>query len=78
LFEVSVAVQVTVVTPRGNCEPDGGTHTTLAPEQLSDAVGVEKFTAFDASPALVVFVVMLEGQAIEGAVMSLTVTLKEH
>ena len=36
----SVAVHVTVVTPTGNDEPDAGTQLTVAPGQLSDAVGV--------------------------------------
>lgn len=36
----SVAVQVTVVVPNGNIEPDGGLHTTVTPEQLSVAAGV--------------------------------------
>lgn len=40
LFDASVAVQVTVVVPRWNAEPDGGTQLTEAPEQLSEAVGV--------------------------------------
>ena len=34
----SVAVQLTVVTPTGNVEPDAGTHTIPTPGQLSDAV----------------------------------------
>ncbi len=38
--EASVAVQVTVVTPTGKADPDAGTHTTVAPGQLSVAVGV--------------------------------------
>jgi len=37
---VSVAVQVTVVVPTGNIEPDGGTQATVTPGQLSFAVGV--------------------------------------
>lgn len=36
LFEASVAVQVTVVTPFGNVKPDAGTHTT---EQPTGAAG---------------------------------------
>ena len=38
--EASVAVQVTVVVPTGKVDPDAGAHTTVAPGQLSDAVGV--------------------------------------
>ena len=37
----SVAVQVTVVTPSGKLEPDGGEQTTVAPGQLSVTVGIE-------------------------------------
>ena len=37
--DVSVAVQVTVVVPNGNDEPEGGLHTTLWTAQLSVAVG---------------------------------------
>ena len=37
--EASVAVHVTVVVPTGNDEPDAGTQFTVAPGQLSDAVG---------------------------------------
>ena len=35
----SVAVHVTVVVPTGNDDPDAGTQLTVAPGQLSDAVG---------------------------------------
>jgi hypothetical protein len=38
--DVSVAVQVTVVEPFGNAVPDAGEQTTVAPAQLSVAVGV--------------------------------------
>ena len=38
--DASVAVHVTVVEPTGNVAPDAGTHATVAPGQLSDAVGV--------------------------------------
>jgi hypothetical protein len=38
--EASVAVHVTVVVPFGNVEPEAGTHATVAPGQLSEAVGV--------------------------------------
>jgi hypothetical protein len=41
LPEASVAVQVTVVVPAGNDEPEGGTHVAaLTPAQLSVAVAV--------------------------------------
>ncbi len=35
----SVEVHVTAVVPIGKNEPDGGTHATLTPGALSDAVG---------------------------------------
>jgi len=38
--EPSVAVQVTVVTPLANVDPDAGAHSTVAPGQLSVAAGV--------------------------------------
>ena len=39
LFDVSVAVQVTVVVPTGRIEPLGGVHAEVTPGQLSDTVG---------------------------------------
>src|SRR5262249_14456962 len=39
LPEASVAVQVTVVLPMGNTEPEAGTHAAVTPGQLSVAVG---------------------------------------
>ncbi len=39
LPDPSVAVHVTVVVPLVNVEPEAGVHTTLAPGQLSVAVG---------------------------------------
>jgi hypothetical protein len=41
---VSVAVQVTVVTPMGKQEPEGGLQTTVTPGQLSVATGGGKVT----------------------------------
>jgi hypothetical protein len=40
LFEASVAVQVTVVTPFWKVEPEAGTQAAVAPGQLSVGVGV--------------------------------------
>ena len=40
LFDESVAVHVTVVTPFGKVEPAAGVHIAVAPEQLSDGAGV--------------------------------------
>ena len=40
LLDASFGVQVTVVVPTLKLEPDAGTHVTVAPVQLSEAVGV--------------------------------------
>jgi hypothetical protein len=45
LLDASVAVQVTVVVPTGNCTPDGGLQLTVVPGQLSVATGVVKLAA---------------------------------
>ncbi len=74
--EVSVAVQVTVVVPAANAEPEGGTQTTDTPGQLSAETGAAKLTATLKSPALTVLVMMLAGQAIVGNCVSTTVTAK--
>ena len=44
LPDASVAVQVTVVTPRLKHVPEGGTHATVTPGQLSVAGGVVNVT----------------------------------
>jgi hypothetical protein len=44
LPEASVAVQLTVVVPTGNTLPEAGTQAAVAPEQLSEGVGVVKLT----------------------------------
>jgi hypothetical protein len=36
---LSVAQQVTVVTPTGKTDPEGGVHVTVSSWQLSEAVG---------------------------------------
>lgn len=65
--ELSVAVQVTLVVPTGNIDPDAGLHTTFTPGQLSVAVA-EKLTdlllvgGHVASAAML----MLAGHAIAG------------
>src|SRR5437868_10204044 len=38
--DASVAVQVTLVVPTEKTDPDGGTHATVAPGQLSETAGV--------------------------------------
>lgn len=56
----SVAVQVTVVVPAANVVPDAGEHATVAPGQLSLAVGVVYVTTPGGTPE------MLVGQATVG------------
>jgi hypothetical protein len=81
LFEVSVAVQVTVVTPTGKTEPEVTTtlfwflQTTLWMAQLSLAVGAK--VAF-APLGQVGSSVWLAGQVIAGGCVSLTVTVNEQ
>jgi hypothetical protein len=71
----SVAVQVTVVAPSGNVEPDAGTQATVAEPQSSVAVGVWKATTAEHPAALAV---TFSGQVIDGAVASRTVTENEQ
>ena len=40
LPEASVAVQVTLVVPAEKTDPEGGTHATVTPGQLSETAGV--------------------------------------
>jgi hypothetical protein len=79
LLAASFAVQVTVVTPSGKVEPDGGLHTTVGtPEQLSLAVGVANVATLPvmAGQAGAATMVMFARQVIEGGWLSLTVTVK--
>ena len=70
----SVAVQVTVVTPLAKVEPEAGEQLTVAPEQLSLAVGVVYVTVAEHWPEAV-FVVMFAGHVTVGAWLSTTVTV---
>jgi hypothetical protein len=72
----SVAVAVTVVTPFGNVEPEGGEATTLTPGQLSVAAILYAATAVHAFGA--VGIEIFAGQVICGGWVSLTVTLNEQ
>lgn len=78
----SVAVQVTVVVPTGNVEPDGGVHTTAfgGSGQLSLAVGCGKVvTAPEAGGQVAAATeVTGDGQVIVGGVVSVTVTVNEQ
>ena len=78
--EPSVAVHVTVVAPNGKHEPDGGTHATVTPGQLSEAV-VVKLTTAQVDPMHTfcgVTAVTSAGHVIDGGCVSLTVTVKEQ
>jgi hypothetical protein len=93
LFEASVAVQVTVVTPFWNVDPDAGEHTTEQPDctfglgpvciielhggQLSVTVGSANVTTA-VHAFRSVLCVMGEGQVTFGGCVSLTVTVNEH
>ena len=58
---VSVAVQLTVVTPFGNVEPDAGVQTgVIAPSQLSLADKLLKLTAALQTPAAVLAVMLVQ------------------
>jgi hypothetical protein len=71
----SVAVQVTVVTPAGNVEPDGGLQLTVRAEvALSGSVADTTYVT-TAPPALVATAVMLAGRLRVGAVLSSTRTV---
>jgi hypothetical protein len=78
LLAASFAVHVTVVTPSGNVEPDGGLHTVVTPGQLSLAVGVANVTNLLvlAGHAGAATVVTFAGQVITGGWVSVTVTVK--
>jgi hypothetical protein len=73
LLEVSVAWQVTSVTPFGKTLPELGAHEGVAPEQLSLTVGVKLTTAVHRFGS--VFWVMGFGQVIVGSSLSLIVTV---
>ena len=68
-WEASCAVQVSVVVPKSNRDPDAGSHVAVAPGQLSFTVGEAKVT--ETGPDAMV--VMSPGQLIVGASVSLTV-----
>jgi hypothetical protein len=80
LPDESVTEYVTVVTPTGKNEPDAGAAVGVPrPEQLSETTASGKVTI---APGVVpctddATVVMLGGHAIDGACVSLTVTVNE-
>jgi hypothetical protein len=75
---VSVVVQVTVVAPGGNAEPDGGAQVTEATAQLSLVVGAGYVTVPEPPPlhSEPMETVMSGGQLIVGSSVSLTETVK--
>lgn len=78
LPDVSLAVQVTVVTPIGKLEPEAGVQVTgLEPSQVSLAVAVNVAVA---EPEPIGFSVTLigPGQVTTGPWLSATVTVKLH
>ena len=79
LPEVSVAVQVTVVVPTGNIEPEAGLQTTVTPGQLSVAVA-EKLTGrlIEGGQVAAAATKMFAGQVIAGGCVSLTVMVNEQ
>src|SRR5204863_5821119 len=73
----SVAVHVTVLTPLLKLLPLTGVQLTVAPAQLSLAVGVMKVTVRVQLPGAVL-VVMFAGHVKVGSSVSVTVTVKVH
>ena len=80
LPDASVAVQVTVVVPTGNGVPEGGTHATVTPGQLSVATGGGNVPTADVDIGQVdgATAVTGAGQVIVGGCVSTTVTVKVH
>jgi hypothetical protein len=77
--ESSEAVQVTVVAPTGNVEPDGGEHNTVAAaEHAPVTVGVGYVTIADPEPGEDSNAVTSAGQVIAGGSLLFTVTVKLH
>ena len=75
LPEASVAGQLTVETPVGKVEPEGGAQELVTPGQLSEEETAQVTLLFEHWP-LSATPVMLAGQVMEGACASLTVTVK--
>ena len=76
LPEVSLAVQLTVVTPSGKLEPEAGVQVTVrAPSQTSVAVA-ENVAVAEPEPAGLSVTLIGPGQLTVGPWLSLTVTVK--
>src|SRR5262249_54917575 len=70
----STAVQVTVVVPIGNGEPEGGLHVTVRGPSTESMAPTVKLTAAPSGP--VASAVIGSGTVITGGVVSTTVTVK--
>src|SRR5262245_55458461 len=76
--ELPTAVQVTVVVPFGNVEPEGGLQTAVpAPEQLPLTTGAEYVTIAEHCPGAA-GTLIFAGHVIVGVCVSLTVTVNEQ
>jgi hypothetical protein len=78
LPDESAAVQVTVVVPTGNAEPDSGEQTLDTPGQLSETRGWGYVTTLLVVFGTEVTDTTLLGQVIVGACVSVTVTVNEQ
>jgi hypothetical protein len=79
LLAPSVAVQFTVVVPRGKLDPEAGEQLTVGAccaEQLSEALTV--YVTFEEHCPGALHTVILAGQLMVGLSQSLTVTAKLH
>jgi formaldehyde-activating enzyme involved in methanogenesis len=76
LLLASIAVQLTVVVPAANAEPEAGEQEIVAPAQLSEAVAEYVTTALQRPGSL--FTEMLAGQVAVGFSLSYTVTVNEQ
>src|SRR4030095_8147785 len=74
---LSAAIQVTVVTPSWNTEPEAGMDVVVVPVQLSVAVIAFQFT-IAVQPALFAWTEIFEGQVTTGDSTSFTVTANEQ
>ena len=72
----SVAVYVTVVVPTANVSPGSWVEVMVAP-QLSDTVGAVQPTAAPQMPASLDWLISVGVPVMEGASLSVTVTVKE-
>src|SRR5215475_8797029 len=72
----SVAVQLTVVTPSGKAEPEGGLQTTVTPGQLSVTAGSGKVTMAVVLPGVGAITSRSGGQVMTGGGLLATVVVE--